>query len=223
MASIKWIALSLVLIPALATVQGKPKKQDKLPAVFDHARYFYVEAVDGDEFNPRLLPEDRQAIVDVEAALTKWNRYTLATRRSDADLVFVVRKGRVADVDVGVSGGTGTTNGVSMQAGNAQQDCNAPQGRNRTQSTTGRNGCETDQGTGAGVGVGGEVGPPDDLFEVYVTNEGAAKQNNSQRTLLWVHSLSGGLDRPDLKLFKQFRDRVERDYPPQPPSQPQKP
>jgi hypothetical protein len=225
MAWLKWIALSLVLIPAFGTVQGKPKKTEKLPAIFNQATYFYVEAVDGDEFNPRLLPEDRQAIVDVEAALTKWNRYTLATRRSDADLVFVVRKGRVADADVAVSGGAGTTNGVSMQAGNAQQDCNVPQGRNRTQSTTGRNGCETDQSTGAGVGVGGEVGPPDDLFEVYVTSRGAAKSGaaNGNGTLLWLRSLSGGLDRPQLALFKQFKDRVERDYPPQVASQPQKP
>jgi hypothetical protein len=220
MKSLKWVALSLVLIPALTTIQAKPKKTDKLPAVFNEARYFYVEAVDGDEFNPRLLPEDRQAIVDVETALNKWNRYTLTTRRSDADLVFVVRKGRVADADVGVSGGSGAPNGASIQAGNGTQDCDGPQGRNRPQNTSVRSGCEADQG--AGVSFGGGVGPPFDLLEIYVANARAADQTKSRGALLWEHSVAGGLDRPDLLLFKRFKDQVERDYPPQA-SQPSKP
>jgi hypothetical protein len=38
-----------------------------------------------------------------------------------------------------------------------------------------------------------------------------------------MHTLAGGLDSPELLLFKQFKDQVERDYPPQTASQTQKP
>ena len=48
------------------------KKDPDIPALFRQARYVYVEAVDGDEFNPRLYPEDRQAIADVRHALQAW-------------------------------------------------------------------------------------------------------------------------------------------------------
>ena len=91
------LLLLLLFFPGPA--QSKKKDPD-VPALFRQARYVYVEAVDGDAFNPRLYPEDRQAIADVVTALQAWNRYTLATRRQGADLVFVVRKGRVADANV---------------------------------------------------------------------------------------------------------------------------
>jgi hypothetical protein len=222
MKPLKLIALCLVLMPALATVQGKTKKPYKLPETISQARYFYVEAVDGDEFNPRLLPEDREAIADVEKALNKWDRYTLTTRRGDADLIFVVRKGRLADANVGVSGSAGPQGGAGTQVGTRPQDCNGPQGGNGPQNVPGRAGCAP--GPGIGVAAGGEVGPADDLFEVYVTNTGAANSPNGPRgTLLWMHTLAGGLDSPELLLFKQFKDQVERDYPPQTASQTQKP
>ena len=41
----KTITLLLVLVHALATAQAKTKKPYKLPAVFNQARYVYVEAV----------------------------------------------------------------------------------------------------------------------------------------------------------------------------------
>src|SRR5271156_682719 len=84
------LLLLLLFFPGPA--QSKKKDPD-IPALYRQARYVYVEAVDGDEFDPRLYPEDRQAIADVRHALQAWNRYTLTIRRQDADLVFVVRKG----------------------------------------------------------------------------------------------------------------------------------
>jgi hypothetical protein len=91
------LLLLLLFFPGPA--QSKKKDPD-IPALFRQARYVYVEAVDGDEFNPRLYPEDRQAIADVRYALQAWNRYALTIRRQDADLVFVVRKGRLAAAKV---------------------------------------------------------------------------------------------------------------------------
>ena len=101
-------ALFLVLLPVLAPARKKPGKP-ALPAVFEHAQYVYVEAMDGNEFNPNLYPEDRQAIADVEAALRHWKRYTLTIQPSKADLVIVVRRGRLASgrASVGVNAGPG--------------------------------------------------------------------------------------------------------------------
>jgi hypothetical protein len=93
--------LSLLLLLLFFPVPAQSKKKDPvIPALFRHAHYVYVEAVDGDEFNPQLYPEDRQAIADVRHALQTWNRYSLTIRRQDADLVFVVRKGRLAAAKV---------------------------------------------------------------------------------------------------------------------------
>lgn len=128
-----WLAVGVVSLPLLLSAQAK---KHKLPALFDHARYVWVEAADGDEFKPGLLPEDRQAIADVEDSIRDWNRYILTARREEADLVFVVRKGRVASATLG-----GTVGSGGPIAG--------PQ---RTPAL--------------GAKVGTEVGPPDDLLQV---------------------------------------------------------
>jgi hypothetical protein len=106
MKSIKAIALLLLLLPTVVLAQKKTKKPS-IPEIFDHARYVYVEAVDGEEFNPNLYPADRNAIADVRDALHKWGRYNLTIDRAQADLVFVVRKGRLAGAEATGSIGTG--------------------------------------------------------------------------------------------------------------------
>ncbi len=187
------IALLLLLLPAAPSLQGKAKKPNVLPVVFNQARYVYVEAVDGDEFSPRLYPEDRQAIANVEEALRDWKRYTLATRREDADLIIVVRKGRLAEAKVGVQASTGSR----------RVPANQPAGAG---------------GPGVGVAAGGEVGPPDDLFEVYVSNP-----NGVLGSPLWMRTLADGLSGSKPVLFEQFKNAVEHDYPTQTASQPHKP
>ena len=188
---LKTITLCLVLAPALATVQAKTKKPYKLPAMFNQARYVYVEAVAGQEFDPRLDPYDRQAIADVNKALDDWNRYVLTTRRDQADLIFVVRKGRVAEANVGVQVSSGPQGGPGRPT-------NGPL-----------------PGNGVGTSVGGEVGPADDLLEVYLPNP-----TDAHGTLLWQHTRADGLNTPELALFKQLKDEVERTYPNQTASKP---
>jgi hypothetical protein len=194
---LKAIALLILLLPAVSSVQGKTKKPDVLPAVLNQARYVYVQAVDGDEFDPRLAPEDRQAIANVRDALHKWSRYTLVIRREDADLIFVVRKGRLVEAKAGVQASTG------------------PQGVPGRQSPTQPS---SPAGRGVGVGVGGEVGPPDDLFEVFEPNSGGVAGSP-----LYMRTLADGLSGSKPILFEQFKDAVEHDYPSQTASQPHKP
>ena len=126
------------------------KKDPDIPALFRQARYVYVEAVDGDEFNPRLYPEDRQAIADVRHALQAWNRYALTIRQQDADLVFVVRKGRFAAAKVFAGAHTGARTSVAQTP---DQDPNRLDPARDPNSRT-------------EVGASGEVGSPDDFLFV---------------------------------------------------------
>lgn len=114
-------------------------KKHKLPAAFAHAQYAYVEAVDGDAYSPNLLPEDRQAIADLNDAIDAWKRYILTAQRSQADLVFIVRTGRVASGRLGVGVG------------------NSPVGLPRPVSP---------HSVGLETSAGAEVGPADDLLQV---------------------------------------------------------
>jgi hypothetical protein len=187
--------LLLVLLPTIALAQHKTKKPI-VPAIFNHAHYVYVEAIDGQEFDPRLYPEDRQAIADVQDALRRWNRYALTTRREDADIVIVVRKGRLAEAKLGVVVGSSS----------------GPQGNSSSGQPRGQ------AGTGVGVVAGGEAGIPDDLFEICQLNT-----DGTLSTPLWMRTFPGGLDGPNVILFQQFRRAVDEAYPSQPASQAPKP
>ena len=122
MKPLKVIAVLLLLLPALMQAQKKPKKQI-VPAVFAQARYAYVEAVDGNEFDPRVIPEDREAIANIANAIRAWGRYSLTMHREEADMVFVVRKGRMASAQgsIGVNREPGIGTGQSGNAGSARQ------------------------------------------------------------------------------------------------------
>ncbi|MGB6744407.1 MAG: hypothetical protein WBE38_12240 [Terracidiphilus sp.] len=211
----------LLLFPAALLVQAKDKKQSGVPAVFGQARYVFVEAVDGQEFDPNLYPEDREAIADVRDALQNWKRYALTTERDQADLVFVVRKGRVASADVGVSprssgpgsGGQGSSGPGSVGSGSGSPGWGGSGGAQIPGQ--GRSG---GQMGGPGIQTGGEMGPPDDFFEVCQVTP-----NGKLSSPLWERSMPDGLDAPRVLLFRQFQEAVEKAYPSQPAPQAQKP
>jgi hypothetical protein len=182
------LVVALVLLPAVGFAQTK-KKKPSVPAVFGNAKYVYVKAEDGDMYNPRLLPEDRDAISDVMNALHAWGRYIVMPTDEGAELVFIVRKGRVASARAGVTVGTQTTpgsTGAGPYPGNPRQ-------------------------TGAGVPgttFGGEVGPPDDFLEVRMKNPGGDLSGP-----VWQRTMTDGLDAPNVPLLQTLRQAVERDYP----------
>jgi hypothetical protein len=143
------IVLFMLAAPAFIFAQQKTKKHSDVPAVFQNARYVYAEAEAGDITRPGLYPEDREAIADVQQGIQDWDRYHLVTRREDADLVFIVRKGRMVSEQnrLGISGGPPRQQGPTTQ--------------NR----------QPGQGQGDdGFGVGAEVGSSDDMLRVFTTN-----------------------------------------------------
>jgi hypothetical protein len=193
MKSARRVAVVLLFLPALLAAQSK--KKPTVSAAFNHARYVWVEAFNGNEFNPRIDTDDRQAIGDVENALRDWNRYSLTTTRTEADLVFVVRKGRLATATVGGTVGVGTSPTFPGQ---------------RTGSGPG--------GPGPGATAGGEVGSPDDMLEVHELNS-----DGTLGTLLWERQFPDGLVAPQVALIAQLKKAVEHDFPLNPTPPPAKP
>jgi hypothetical protein len=173
-------------------------KKPSVPAVFGQAKYVYVEAIDGQEFDPNLNPDDRIAIADVRDALDNWKRYILTTSRSEAEVVIVVRKGRAAGANVGIAPRRAQLPGSGGQLGQPGQ--------------AGQQGP-----MGAGAEIGAEAGPPDDLFEVCQVNP-----DGKLGSPLWQRTLPNGLNAPDVALLKDFEKAVDKAYPPQPAATPQK-
>lgn len=201
------VALALMLTAPLALAKDKKKKD--LPAVFESARFVYVQAEDGDVMDPRLFPEDRDAISDVQDMLRDWNRYSVTLNRRDADLVFIVRKGRLAGAQghggVGIGGGPGLSGGTYPGSRNPAGPGNP-------------NGDRTDRGPYTDIGARGEAGPPDDTLRIFMV-----KPDGGLGGMLWAREMKDGLDAPSVQLVRALRQEVDRAYPPQSASQPATP
>ncbi len=94
----KQIAAALLLCLSLAGIAFASKTAPAMPGILANARYVYVAAYDGDQYNPRLLPEDRAAIARVQDAIQKWGKLTLVYRAEDADMVIMVESRPSEDV-----------------------------------------------------------------------------------------------------------------------------
>lgn len=197
-------SVALVLALAAPLAFAKDKKKKDVPAILNAARFVYVEAEDGDIMNPRLFPEDREAIADVQDELKDWNRYAVALNQSDAELVMVVRKGRLVGAQAHGGGGIGT--GPELNG-------NYPGSRNPADPNSRGGRVSTE------VGARAEAGPPEDMLRVY-----AVKPDGSRGGLLWTGAMQDGLSAPQVLLVKRLKQEVDRTYPPQTASQPaQKP
>jgi hypothetical protein len=200
----KSIAILLTVVAPLAL--AKDKKKDTLPAVFSNARFVYVQSEDGDIMKPGLFPEDRDAIANVQDALKDWNRYSLTINRNDADLVIIVRKGRLAAAQLhgGIAAGTPTGIGSSYPGRNPAGPGNSDPGRNPDHTDSGDT-----------LGARGEVGPVDDTLRVFsLTPQGKLSGP------LWSREMKDGLNAPEVMLLRTLREAVDRAYPPQSASQP---
>jgi hypothetical protein len=184
------LVAALVLLPALAFA-GPKKKKASIPAIFGTAQYVYVTAEAGDLYNPNLLPEDRDAISNVMNALHDWGRYIVMPTASGSELVFIVRKGRVASADV---------------AGGAINPRTGPYGSpGAGPNSAPQSGPNSSPGTGP---TGAQSQVPDDFMEVRLR-----QPDGSLSGPIWEHSMTDGLDAPRVLLLDQLKRSVEKDYP----------
>jgi len=95
------LAITLILPAAIsATAAPNPSyaKAPAFPGTLANASYVYVASYDGDQFNPNLLPEDRDAIHAVQDAIQNWGKLTIVYRPSEADIVILVTSRPSEDV-----------------------------------------------------------------------------------------------------------------------------
>ena len=69
-----------------------------MPGILANARFVYVTSYDGDQFNPNILPDDREAISRVQDSIQKWGKLTLVYRAEDADIIIAVQSRPSEDV-----------------------------------------------------------------------------------------------------------------------------
>src|SRR5215471_6643431 len=87
------MAIGLIVVGAMsawAAPNATTAKAPAFPGTLANARYVYVASFDGDQFNPNVRPEDRQAIGAVENAIQNWGKLMVVTRPSEADIVILV-------------------------------------------------------------------------------------------------------------------------------------
>ncbi len=85
-------------LSGLATAQVNGNVSDQIPMLLVQSRYVYVTSVDGSEFSPRVLPEDRQAIIDVQNYIRGWNHWAVLYDTNMVDLIIVVMRRGSEDV-----------------------------------------------------------------------------------------------------------------------------
>jgi hypothetical protein len=114
---IVFASLLLVVVTAVGAMAA-PKAKSKsapevppFPGTLVNASYVYVTSYDGDQFNPNLLPEDRQAIATVQDAMQKWGKFTLVYEARLADIVLVVTSRPSEDILAVYDGHGGLQNG----------------------------------------------------------------------------------------------------------------
>src|SRR5580658_10208417 len=95
------VTISLMVLAAISA-QAAPNsttaKAPAFPGTLANARYVYVASYDGDQFDPNLLPEDRDAINAVQSAIQDWGKLTIVYQPSQADIMILVTSRPSEDV-----------------------------------------------------------------------------------------------------------------------------
>jgi hypothetical protein len=87
------VAISLIMtvaISAWAAPNPSTVKVPAFPGTLANARYVYVASYDGDQFDPNLFYEDRNAINAVQNAIQNWGKLIIVYQPSQADIIIRV-------------------------------------------------------------------------------------------------------------------------------------
>ncbi len=92
------VAVGMLCLMLIGAAAASSKSTPQIPRTLVNARYVYVTAYDGDQFNSNLLPDDRAAIVRVQDAIQKWGKLVLVYKPEDADIILAVESRPSEDV-----------------------------------------------------------------------------------------------------------------------------
>lgn len=146
----------LVLSAAIAlSAFAKNKSKSDLNRAITHARFIMLTTPNGvPATDTRVPPEDVHAFNTMDQALKRWGRYIVVYTPEQAELIMIVRAGRLTGTHVGIAEDDGINSGVVIGR--------VPPGQDRT------GGAPIGPSTGRpAVVYGAEVGPPDDMLEIF--------------------------------------------------------
>ena len=95
------VAISLIVMLAISASAAPNPGTAKVPAfpgTLANARYVYVASYDGDQFDPNLFYEDRDAINAVQNAIQNWGKLIIVYQPSQADIIILVTSRPSEDV-----------------------------------------------------------------------------------------------------------------------------
>lgn len=174
---------AVVVASFVATSFAKDKSD--LNRVITHARFVMVTTEHGNRLDTNQIPiEDRNALFATEEALRKWGRYIEVFSADEADLILVVRAGRI----VGVHSGVGVPPVVVI---GRMPPSNTDPSRPNNDPTP------------PGIPAGAEVGPKDDMLMVYDAHLG------TDSSPLWRRTAAHGLNGPDVPLLKELKHEID--------------
>lgn len=90
--------MAIFLLLASTAALSKPRSEQLMPRLVADARFVYVTSYDGPSWSANVLPEDREAVSDVQDALIKWGKYTVVYEPGRADIVLAVQRRGGEDV-----------------------------------------------------------------------------------------------------------------------------
>jgi hypothetical protein len=144
---------------------------------------------------------NRLARVDVEQALMKWGRFSLATDASTADLIITVSKGNGKIVQPTIGGVPNNNRPVILEP-------SSPGGRIGIRQ--GNNGNPGDPSNPQSSDPHPEVqaGPSRDMFVVYRNHKGDSGNSPLDAPPVWRYSSGDALHSPDVPAVDKFRDLI---------------
>lgn len=93
------IATFVLLFSAGAAIAARNGENiPPFPKTLTNAHYVYVTSYDGNQYNKNLLPEDREAIINVQRALQKSGKFAVVYEPRQADMVMVIQSRNNEDV-----------------------------------------------------------------------------------------------------------------------------
>ena len=92
------LAATVAFAAPKAAKSSIPQNIPPFPGTLVNARYVYVTSYDGDQFDPNLWSEDRQAIATVQDSMQKWGKFIVVYKPHEADIVLMVTSRPSEDV-----------------------------------------------------------------------------------------------------------------------------
>lgn len=194
------LILALVILFTCLTI-AESKKKATLPATVLKAHTVIV-LIDPNAGIPISAPlANTTAQDDVEKAIMKWGRLSLALTVSTADLVITVRKGNGKIVQQTIGGVPTNDRPVVVQPTDSGIHIGAQQGHPPDISQP--------QAGDSAAHPGTEVGSTEDAFLVYEGGAMNPNVNTLDRAPAWRYQAKDALHSPDVPAVDAFRKAIE--------------